>query len=287
MIRKLQTLPLDDVSNKLKHFHFKLINYGTIQLEANMKTNKRFLPHYRIFVASKGSFELRRNTLHYPLNTHDLVMILPNTLYSALCKETSGCFFYLDFTFDNIQDEKEFNELFRIQDICLFKNLLTDRQMDNLAHLDQTVQINYPGTYLLVESMLYRILIVMLKRMLEEEHTFTIHNPDNAKERLVLACCQYIDEHLNETITVRQLSKALNYSENYIYKAFNDTLKISCKSYINDYRLLRGLQDLKATTLSVSEIAQRNGFSTVYHFSNAFKKKYGYSPLNYRKAMEK
>lgn len=287
MIRELQTLPLDDVSSKLKHFHFKLINYGVIRLETNMKTNRRFLPYYRIFIAASGSFELYRNTLHYKLKAHDLVMILPNTLYSALSKDGTGSFFYLDFTFDSLEDEKEFNELFRIQDICYFQELLTHRQMENLAHLDQTVQISYPGTYLLVESMLYRILIVMLKKMLEQEPTFSIHNPDNAKERLVVHCCQYIEEHLSENITVRQLAEALNYSENYIYKAFNDTLKLSCKSYINDYRLFQALQDLKATTLSVSQIAQRNGFSSVYHFSNAFKKKYGYSPLNYRKTMEK
>ena len=46
------------------------------------------------------------------------------------------------------------------------------------------------------------------------------------------------------------------------YKTFNETLNISCKTYILEYRLSKALQDLKSTTLPIAEIAQRNGFNS-------------------------
>lgn len=285
MKRTLQTLTIDDTSNQLKQFHFKLINYGSVSLESHTVMNKRFLSHYRIFIVDQGSFNLIRNTIHYPLNKGDLMMVSPNILYSAELLEQSGKFYYLDFTFDDIKESEQFNELFRIHDVIHMSELINERQIANLSHLDQTVQVNFPGTYLLIESMLLRILIVMIKRLLEQERTFKLNNSDHAKERLLLECCKYIDEHLDEPLTVKQIAQHFNYSENYIYKAFNETLNISCKTYILEYRLSKAFQDLKSTTLPISEIAQRNGFSTIYHFSNAFKKKYGFSPLNYRKAM--
>lgn len=286
MRRKLQSLQMDSISARLSELDFHLHNFGMLNYAPNRTLKNSFLPYFRIVIISFGSFRVDRDTIHYPLQTGDLIMIPPSLLYSAHSLEEEGQIFYLDFGFDTPSMEQQFRELFHFQDVILLPNLINERQRTNLTHLDRTVEIGYPGTYLLVQCMLIRILVVMLKRLCEEP-VFLVSHPQNAKEQLLKECIEYIDAHLNEPLTVKEIAAHFNYSENYIYRIFQETLQISCKSYILEYRLSKALQDLKSSNLSMTDISMKYGFSSIYHFSSAFKKKYGYSPLNFRKEMEK
>ncbi len=278
MRKKLQSLPIDAVSARLRSFHFRLLNYGLLHYDSNKKLQDSFLSHYRICVVISGEFRIATSNCSYSLNPGDLFFLAPNVLYSAFSYQPVNCFLYLDFTVD---EEADFVELLRLRDVIHLSKLIDQRQQSNLIHLDQTVKNHYPGTYLMVECMLIRILIVMLNR-LQEEPTFLVHHAQNAKEKLLAACTDYIENHLTEPITVRQIAAHFNYSENYIYKIFQETLHLSCRDYILEYRLNQALQDLKSSALSISEIAARNGFSSVYHFSGSFKKKFGVSPTYFR-----
>ena len=52
--------------------------------------------------------------------------------------------------------------------------------------------------------------------------------------------------------------------------------------YLNDYRLARAAEMLRATDLSLLEIAARSGFENFSYFNRMFKRKYGISPGKYR-----
>ena len=119
--------------------------------------------------------------------------------------------------------------------------------------------------------------------MKESNQTYLLQDHESAKERLILDCIQYIEHHLSVPFTIKEMADHFNYSENYIYKLFKETFGISCKTFILDYRLNKALHQLQTTSASISETAFAAGFSSVYHFSAAFKKKYGYSPSTLRR----
>ena len=71
-----------------------------------------------------------------------------------------------------------------------------------------------------------------------------------------------------------------------VYKGFNDYLlhKLNCKpsEYINNVRISAAETLLRETDMSVSEIAERVGYSDVYYFSKTFKRLVGCSPSKIR-----
>ena len=66
-------------------------------------------------------------------------------------------------------------------------------------------------------------------------------------------------------------------------KLFLSRYSTTPKQYILKQRLNMAQQLLLDTALSVTQIAERCGFTSVYHFCRAFKDKTGISPSQYGK----
>ena len=69
-------------------------------------------------------------------------------------------------------------------------------------------------------------------------------------------------------------------------KFFKETMGMSFTQYLNDYRLNIAGQTLRSTTDNISDIAQNTGFDNLSYFTRMFKKKYGMTPGEYRKATD-
>ena len=97
---------------------------------------------------------------------------------------------------------------------------------------------------------------------------------------------KYIDDHITSPISIDELAEYTNYTPNYIYKAFRECLSTNTQHYILIRRLYKSVRELRLTNDSIESIASKLGFSSVYHFSNAFKKEFGISPSYYRKKQQ-
>ena len=53
--------------------------------------------------------------------------------------------------------------------------------------------------------------------------------------------------------------------------------------YINQFRINRAKEDLRNTDISITDIAEKHGFSSIHYFSKLFRQLNGLSPLEYRK----
>ena len=56
----------------------------------------------------------------------------------------------------------------------------------------------------------------------------------------------------------------------------------SLHQYVLSCRVSKALDMLQTTNLSITEVAERVGFSSIKHFSQTFKSIYGYSPIHFR-----
>jgi len=88
---------------------------------------------------------------------------------------------------------------------------------------------------------------------------------------------QYIDEHINEHITLSDLSELCGYNKQYFIRIFHASLGTTPHQYIIKYRMNRALFLLRKG-YSVSETADMAGYSEVRNFIRAFHKYYGHSP---------
>lgn len=93
----------------------------------------------------------------------------------------------------------------------------------------------------------------------------------------------FIDNNLQEKLTVDHISKNVNISKSVIYKAFHDHFNCTLKEYVNSKRIEKAEELLEKTDFSIEEIAQKTGFSSSAYFTSTFKKVKGITPLKYKK----
>ena len=94
---------------------------------------------------------------------------------------------------------------------------------------------------------------------------------------------QYLSEHVEENPSICKLAKLCNISEVYFRKQFKAYVGVSPQEYRNGLRLSTACSYLEYGEISVQEISDTLGYSTVSHFIKEFKSRYGISPLKYRK----
>ncbi len=93
---------------------------------------------------------------------------------------------------------------------------------------------------------------------------------------------KYIETHINQPVTVGELTKLLGISQPYLHKIFRQKYKMSPKQYILSGKLLHAKKLLDETDLSVTEVSRSVGYDDVLTFSRMFTRKEQISPQHYR-----
>lgn len=96
----------------------------------------------------------------------------------------------------------------------------------------------------------------------------------------VRKCICYINENINEKITVSMLSEVCNISSDYLSQIFKEEMGENLSAYITR-RKLEAAKDMIAQGKSNNEICEALGFSSISHFITAFKRNYNMTPTEY------
>ncbi len=88
----------------------------------------------------------------------------------------------------------------------------------------------------------------------------------------------YIYENYADSVTLEDISKAVNISRSEAGRCFRKYMGCSPIDALIGYRLQTAHQLLGEKTLSLQEISFACGFNSVNYFSRQFRKRYGYSP---------
>lgn len=92
----------------------------------------------------------------------------------------------------------------------------------------------------------------------------------------------YIEEHIDQDMTLRDLAKIACYSPFHFHRIFQIVVGETVYQYIKRLRLERSAGMLLYTERPVTEIALDAHFDTPSSFTKAFKKGLGHAPKNYR-----
>lgn len=96
----------------------------------------------------------------------------------------------------------------------------------------------------------------------------------------------FIYEHFREKITLEQIAESGHISRSKCCKIFLKYLSQSPINFLTDYRLKESCYMLSQTNRSLSQIALCCGFSEQSYYNRVFKRKYGCTPLTYRKSFK-
>ena len=98
---------------------------------------------------------------------------------------------------------------------------------------------------------------------------------------------RYIDNHFKEPLSLDQLAEMAHISKYYLAHTFQEAFHTSPISYLIARRIQESRFLLRETDLSLSQIAQILGFSSLSYFSQSFRRLEGISPIEFRKRNHK
>jgi AraC family transcriptional regulator len=97
----------------------------------------------------------------------------------------------------------------------------------------------------------------------------------------------YINEHLTENLSLKEMSTEIEMSPNYFTSLFKQSTGMSAYQYLIHCRMERAKNLLCQQDLAIIEVAQQVGFQNQGHFTNAFRKCTGTTPKMYRREAKK
>lgn len=98
----------------------------------------------------------------------------------------------------------------------------------------------------------------------------------------IASAIQLIQQHACQGLTVSDVAQALAMGRRSIEQRFREATGRGIDEQIRRARLDRARELLDRSDLTISEIAEKTGYSNLYYFSSAFKKHFGASPKRYR-----
>lgn len=106
---------------------------------------------------------------------------------------------------------------------------------------------------------------------------------NHAHEEVILKLKAYIDEHLDEDLSLNVLSEVASLAPAYISTLFGKVMNESFTEYVTRTRLGKAADMLLThDNMSVSEIASLVGYRSIQYFHTKFKTRYGVTPVQYR-----
>lgn len=113
------------------------------------------------------------------------------------------------------------------------------------------------------------------------------HAGMHINDKYVSSACDYIGKsYSNKNLTVEMIAEYLNVSRSCLFRAFKDILNKSPKMYLQETRIREACVLLQMTHFSVSEVADKIGYTDSLYFSKVFRKLVGKTPTEFRKEPE-
>lgn len=138
------------------------------------------------------------------------------------------------------------------------------------------------------EEDLKACLVKWLQKRQEEANLNASTVDEKEEETLPASTIDLVLTYIKKTplseVTLTDAAKSVHLNPSYLSQLFKQQLNVKFVDYLTKLRIQEGKRLLENTTLKMSEIAERVGYSEVAYFSNNFKKITGYSPSEFRKS---
>lgn len=245
-------------------------------------------PHYEFYFFLNGDVTYDVEGNQYALQYGDYLLIPPGAKHHPIFHSTDKnyqrfvlwisrkyydtmCSWSDDYAYSFRYAAEHKNHRFRT-DTITFQNI-QGRLLDLIEELHGNKAFHKLNAELLVHSFLLHINRITYDML---------HQVPVAYENvLYLNLCDYINNHLNEDLSLDHLASFFYSSKYHISHVFKDNMGISIHQYIIKKRLSASKNGI-LSGIPFKEIYHQYGFTDYTSFYRAFKKEFGLSPKEYR-----
>ena len=253
----------------------KLLNAASAKYGGDWHSVPHIHNHLELFyiVGGKGQFLIQDQL--YPVNVNNLVIINPGVTHTEVSLNAQPLeYIVLGIEGVELAATGHSNGPFSILDHfesleitgCL-RNILREMEQKNTGYED-------------ICQAYMEILIIRLMRNI----TLAVPSAPHAipSNRQCAAVKRYIDLHFKEALTLDQLAEEAHMNKFYLSHTFKREYGVSPINYMTTRRIEESKYLLAETDLSLSQIAQLLGFSSLSYFSQVFRRTQDVTPLEYR-----
>jgi AraC family transcriptional regulator len=175
-----------------------------------------------------------------------------------------------------------------IEDVLTFRHTTSFTKIIPLCNrtravLEGLLNYTYTGTLenIYVNAQTQMLLLYSLDCMLGEKEIDTISCKFLANEldrEKIIKAREILIQHIGEPITIKELSRKVAINECYLKKGFKELFGTTIFEFYQSQRMEHAKYLLYEKGLSVTDVSALLGYSSISHFSTAFKKHTGLKP---------
>ncbi len=244
--------------------------------------------YYEFYLFLEGDVTMMIDDTAFPLKKGDVVLIPPRVHHYAIIKNHEQPYrrfvFWISVDYCNrlIELSPDYGYIMQRAQVhkrYIFHNdvIAFNALQSKVFRLIEEIHSNRFGHAAQV-SVCVNDLLLLLNRQAHE-----LENPKEAKEGLSLYqnLLYYIEDHLEEDLTLEKLAAAFYVSKYHIAHVFKDSTGLSVHQYIMKKRLF-ACKNAIPDCENISDVYLQFGFKDYSSFYRAFKKEFGISPKEYK-----
>ena len=233
--------------------------------------------HVELFfiVGGKGQFLIEDRA--YAVNTNDLVIINPNVTHTEVSLSAQP----LEYIVLGIEGIELATGANSDGQFCILDHFESAEFSSCLRNILRETELEQPG----YEDVCQAYMEILIIRLMRNTALSVPAEPQTITgNRQCAAVRRYIDLHFKEPLTLEQLAEEAHMNKYYLAHAFKREYGVSPISYMISRRVEESKYLLAETDLSMSQIAQLLGFSSLSYFSQVFRRTQSLTPMEYRQS---
>lgn len=255
--------------------HIKLMSW--CQHDADWYEQKTKVD-YTLWSIYEGHFYIEINGNKFRVQEGDIVLFYPGDTYKAYSDNCKCRFIFIFFSLEtgnniDLLENKNLAGVYSHNEIKLICRNFCKKY------------INSSKKQIIPDLKLYACFldyIANLNSLIKYQKKF-YEIKNSIPSPLIYEILEYIDEHIGQSLQIKDLALLANMKEKYFVNFFYSHIGISPKKYLVERRMKYSIKLLSERKNSLSNIAAKLGYSDQYAFSKAFKKYFGEAPSKFRK----
>ena len=263
-------------------------------LRKGTNISRRIIFDYELIYIADGDFILNYNETNYRCMAGQFILLRPGISHSFTVTDTDLSQPHIHFDITHMSDSRQIPVCFKdLKDIGSEerKNIREDifrkyPQKPFVVFSDQKAALetfyaivnNQKPSSLTQKGLLVQLIDMIITdnfpEMFVDSTEFVYSIEEQVKD--------YLDAGQGLTSSLEDIANQFNYSKCHLEHRFKDRYGVSLIAYRNNKRMQSA--KIMLVTQSVSAVAEKLGFSSIYVFSRAFKNHFGISPSDYKKA---
>ena len=259
----------------LKHLHICSIGYYP-KAKDHYTYRKKGLPENFLFYCVDGHGWYKIGSQRYEVGPNEFFILPQNTEHTyGSDLDHPWSIYWIHFGGDSLP---ELNKMQAVQNHFKPHHVKNNGDIVSLfAKIYKTLELGYSIDNLLFSNMcLSEFLTLFIYNSRHYEPTA------NDKIDCVDSAILFMQEHINDNISLGDLSSQYNYSVSRFSNLFKQKTGYAPIDYFVQMKMQKACQQLNFTTRSIKDIAFSMGFDDPYYFSKRFRTVMGISPKKYR-----